>query len=330
MKTLILTTIALSLAPQLSFAVKTDAKSADSPKTCSMRIGSDKFNSENSYSGTNGFCAATVVGPKTIATASHCLDDLRGAPGAFGDISTLNKSRSFNGAFNDSNHSQTLVIPNVSTSVYVSEAMSSSKNRKFYMNPPSKDKVEEHRALIKEDMVVIQLESEIQGYDPSVCPRLPTAADCGELQTLLNTATAEKPAPLSANFYRTKFKEVGDGLAKKTQYIPTDSVLTTKATMASVNTKSQFVKVKFAKDGKLMHIVTGDSGSGLIANLSNGPVLVAVQTGVFADDTEAVFSPLCPKITDAKWAQVVGTSAPQTAHSAPVNIPGQRASGSNQ
>lgn len=309
----------LLMMPLLSTAAVSDASYADAPQTCSMRLSGKAITKDSYDEAGQGFCSGTLVGPKTMITAAHCLDDVTG--GSFGDLDK-GKSKGFFAAFNTSEKSLPVRTQKGDAAIFYSAGMGSQKIR-------SKFASEGDIKLINHDVVVLQLENAVEGYDAKVCPRLPTSTDCRELNAALANSTASQPAKLRTNFFKSKQMKTSSGLFTKNEFAPLPQVMPAAVLSAGVNSANGYLVAGFQSQSKVVHLRKGDSGSSMIFDSASGPVVIGVQSAVFkSNDASALFAQVCPKVTDQRWAQVNGTgngvNGAQTASAEPLPVlPGQ-------
>jgi hypothetical protein len=302
----------LSLMTTSASAAVSDASTEQNIKTCSLRISGSPIEPNTEPIAGQGYCSATLVGPSTLVTAAHCLDDMTDE--TFGSLRAIHRNQYFYAAFNNADQAQSVLVKPGSSSIFFSGSMDDPDIRRHYATDGD-------LKLTNHDMVIVQLEKPYKAYDPKLCPHLPTTEDCNTLKESLKSSTASQPLKLQSYFYltRTTLSERPGG---DKSFLPLPNIFPAETQSVYVDPKNDEFVATFTSQSKVIHLRKGDSGSALLMNTDRGPVVVGVESGITSKEgSRSVFAQVCPKIHDARWAQVVGPQNIQQALEAPIKQP---------
>jgi hypothetical protein len=268
----------ISGVAQTAGAAETSASYLPNPETCAVRLSNLTLRGSVTD---QVFCTGTVINENTIVTAAHCLE-------------TVMSDQAFFVSFNDSTSEQE--IPPLSrsgTEIFSPPLMSTQRQREKYLQTADS-------RLTNSDFVILQLAKPLKEAVGKKCPQLPTATECAQLKTLLDSSAA---APyLSAYFYRsTRVSVSGDRLFANQTYFPSSNLLAASANQIQALQRDQALDISFASRGQPLEARLGDSGTGLLfLDGLGGSTLVGVQSATTTlSGNVAMFAQICP------WVQAI-------------------------
>ena len=278
--------------PLAGFAVDANIVSKESI-TCNVRLSNAVIPSTVDSDSDFSFCTGTIVGDNLLVTSAHCVNQTGSL--RVSNLSDIPAHLKFNIAVGGRDNSKSYEVVSGSSGAVYDEAMATAHQREDYLS-------RHPLSLIKDDLVILRLSSPVAGVDTSICPQLPTAAECAELAAFIS-APDRSLSQITSSFYISDYYVIGDRASRQRLPYPSPRFANVQASYFTRDAQDGFLAAEFNVPPVKVSIHQGDSGTGLLwKKSSTRKLLLGTQSAAsqtFAG--RALFSDICRFTGHRNW-----------------------------